>query len=70
VAGGTFIKSGTGGIVYGSNAPAEQANKAPLDAAEPAVYAAGERPQKCVTTAGETTALDSKKNLVQGGGWE
>ncbi|MDR1148522.1 MAG: hypothetical protein LBK66_07815 [Spirochaetaceae bacterium] len=30
----------------------------------------GTRPQKRTTTAGEATALDSTKNLVQGGGWE
>jgi hypothetical protein len=70
VASGTFTKSGTGGIIYGSNAPAGQANKAPSEAAGHAVYVAGERPQKRTTTAGETTALDSTKNLVQGGGWE
>jgi hypothetical protein len=68
--GETFTKSDTGGIVYGSNAPAGQANKAPSDAAGHAVYVDGDRPQKRVTTAGETTALDSRKNLVAGGGWE
>jgi hypothetical protein len=66
----TFTKSAAGGIIYGSNAPAGQANKAPQGAAGPAVYVAGDRPQKRITTAGETTALDSGKNLAQGGGWE
>jgi hypothetical protein len=65
---GMFTKSGTGGIIYGSNAPAAQANKAKSEAV--AVYVDGSRPQKRNTTAGETTALDSTKNLVQGGGWE
>jgi hypothetical protein len=67
---GMFTKSDTGGIVYGSNAPVGQANKAPSDAAGHAVYVAGERPQKRTTTAGESTALDSRKSLVAGGGWE
>jgi hypothetical protein len=68
--GRTFTKSGTGGIIYGSNAPARQVNKAKSDEQGHAVYIDGTRPQKRTTTAGETTALDSTKNLVQGGGWE
>jgi hypothetical protein len=65
-----FTTSGTGGIIYGSNAPVAQANKAPSEATGHAVYVDGSRPQKRTTTAGEITALDSAKSLVQGGGWE
>jgi hypothetical protein len=67
---GTFTKSGTGGIIYGSNAPAGLANKAKSEAGGHAVYVSSGRSQKRTTTAGETTALDSTKNLVQGRGWE
>jgi hypothetical protein len=68
---GTFTKSNTGGIIYGSNAPAAQANKAPSEATGHVVYV--ERTDRAyirTTTADETTVLDSAKNRIQGGGWE
>jgi hypothetical protein len=69
VDGGTFTKSG--GIIHGSNAPKAQANKANSDEDGHAVYVKrSDRPYIRNTTADETTALDSTKNRIQGGGWE
>jgi predicted outer membrane repeat protein len=67
---GTFTKSGTGGIIYGSNASEDQANKAGADKQGHAVYVRGTRDYVRDSTADEATALDSKKNRIQGGGWE
>jgi hypothetical protein len=64
VTGGTFTKSGTGGVIYGSNAPEGQANKASDSAA--AVYTSNGRR---VNTARLSTALDSRKSGPLGG-WE
>jgi hypothetical protein len=61
-----FVKSGTGGIIYGSNAPEEQANKAKDDSSGHAVYANG---KKRNTTARTSTAMDSGKD-GPAGGWE
>jgi len=63
-AGGTFIKSGDGGIIYGSDATKEQANKA--NKYGHAVYSKnGSRD----TTARVNMALDSTK-VGAAGGWE
>jgi hypothetical protein len=59
---GTFFKFGNGGVIYGSNAPEDQANTARSGAA---VYGAGRRN----TTARATTMLDSDIRGAQGG-WE
>jgi hypothetical protein len=61
-----FVKSSTGGIIYGSNAPEEQANKAKDDSRGHAVYADG---KKRNTTARTSTAMDSGKD-GPAGGWE
>jgi hypothetical protein len=56
----TFIKSGTGGVIYGSNAPEGQANKARSDIGGHAVYS-NYRIRN--TTVWGATALDyTKKN--------
>jgi predicted outer membrane repeat protein len=60
---GTFTKSGTGGVIYGSNAPEGQANKAREAAA---VRTSNGRRE---TTARLSTALDSRKSGAAGG-WE
>jgi hypothetical protein len=62
---GTFTKPGTGGIIYGSNAPEGQANKA--HDGGPAVYTSNGRRRN--TTARVSTALDSSKS-GEAGGWE
>ncbi|MDR1256166.1 MAG: hypothetical protein LBJ86_00270 [Spirochaetaceae bacterium] len=68
---GTFTKSDSGGIIYGSNAPAEMANKAGSDEKGHAAFVdSNTRTYVRNTTADETTALDSTKNRIQGGGWE
>jgi hypothetical protein len=64
VNGGTFTKSGRGGIIYGSNAPKGQANKA---LAGHAVYVEGG--EKRDTPAREATAMDSTKSGLENG-WE
>jgi parallel beta-helix repeat protein len=65
-AGGTFTKAaGTGSIIYGSNAPEGQANKAGGDGQ--AVYAGSGK--KRDTTTRVTTVLDSTKSGAAGG-WE
>jgi hypothetical protein len=63
---GMFTKSSTGGIIYGSNAPEEQANKAGGETMGHAVYAGG---KKRNTTVRAATAMDSKKD-GPAGGWE
>jgi len=60
---GTFTKAGTGGIIYGSNAPDGQANKASNGAA---VYNSG---KKRDTTARVSQAMDSRQSGAAGG-WE
>jgi hypothetical protein len=64
---GTFTKSGTAGIIYGSNAPDGQANKAFNDSYGHAVYAynVGKRD----STARISQALDTRK-IGAAGGWE
>jgi TolB-like protein len=63
----TVTKSGSGGIIYGSNAPEGQANKAANSDAGHAVYAGSSKKRN--TTARVTTALDSGKDGADGG-WE
>ncbi|GHU81415.1 hypothetical protein FACS189468_3990 [Spirochaetia bacterium] len=63
---GTFIKSGNGGVIYGSNAEDGQANRADSDDRGHAVYVGG---KKRNTTARAATAMDSAKN-GPAGGWE
>ncbi|MDR2534669.1 MAG: hypothetical protein LBD29_01390 [Treponema sp.] len=65
---GTFIKSNKGGIIYGSNAPEGQANKARSRGHAVYCYLGG-RSRIRDTTARVTTALDSSKNGADGG-WE
>jgi hypothetical protein len=70
--GGVYVNSNcaftkSGGIIYGSNASKEQANKAKSDEQGHAVFVAGDRKKIRTTTADETTALDSSKNRIQGG---
>jgi hypothetical protein len=60
---GTFTKSGTGGVIYGSNAPEGQANKAREAAAVYSSY--GKRD----TTARLSTALTTAQRGAAGG-WE
>jgi hypothetical protein len=67
--GGTFIKSGTGGIIYGSNAPEGQANRAQSDGQGHAVYSFSGIGQKRNTTARISTAMASRVT-GQAGGWE
>ena len=68
---GTFTKSGSGGVIYGSNAPDDQANKAGMNGGmTAAVYIhSGSNARRRDTTARASQALDS---LVSGaaGGWE
>jgi hypothetical protein len=64
---GTFTKSGTAGIIYGTNAANGQENKAKSDEFGHAVWAGENRIRN--TTAGETTGLDKTKNRFEGGGW-
>jgi hypothetical protein len=59
---GTFTKSGNGGIIYGSNAPEEQANRAVRDGH--AVYGGPRN-----STARVSQALDSRQKGATGG-WE
>jgi TolB-like protein len=61
----TFTKSGSAGIIYGSNAPDDQANKT-RSGVSSAVYTNNGRRN---TTARVSTALDSRKNGAAGG-WE
>ena len=61
----TFIKSGTGGIIYGSNAPEGQANKARYGAA---VYY-NDKGWDRITTARASQAMDSRVSGAAGG-WE
>ena len=63
---GVFIKSGSGGIIYGSNAPLDQANKA-INGYGHAVYCSG--PRKRDTTARVSQAMDNRQNGAAGG-WE
>ncbi|MDR2500454.1 MAG: hypothetical protein LBD37_05165 [Treponema sp.] len=63
----TLTKSGSGGIIYGSNAPEGQANKAGNDSYGHAVYRSSVGKRN--TTARVTTALDSGKRGADGG-WE
>jgi hypothetical protein len=60
-----FTKAGGGGVIYGSNASGDQANRATSDTGH-AVYAGG---KKRNTTARAATAMDSAKN-GPAGGWE
>ncbi|GHU47373.1 hypothetical protein FACS1894200_02620 [Spirochaetia bacterium] len=63
----TPTKSGTGNaVIYGSNAPDDQGNKASSDAQGHAVYAGN---KKRNTTARAGTAMDSTKG-GPAGGWE
>ncbi|MHC6201897.1 hypothetical protein ACYULU_01730 [Breznakiellaceae bacterium SP9] len=63
---GTFIKSGTGNaIIYGSNAPDEQVNRARDDSAGHAVCFGNGKKRN--TTARVVTAMDSAKNGPSGG---
>ncbi|GHV23832.1 hypothetical protein FACS189494_12080 [Spirochaetia bacterium] len=64
--GALFIKSGKGGVIYGSNAPDGQGNTASRDGH--AVYYAN-RGKKRNTTARTATAMDSTKD-GPAGGWE
>jgi hypothetical protein len=61
----TFIKSGTGGIIYGSNAPEGQANKARYGAT---VYY-NDKGWDRITTARASQAMDSRVSGAAGG-WE
>jgi hypothetical protein len=63
---GTFTKSGNGGVIYGSNAEYDQANRAASDSSGHVVYAGG---KKRNTTARAATAMDSTK-AGPAGGWE
>jgi hypothetical protein len=70
----TFTKSGNGGIIYGSNAPGDQANRAERENNGHAVYihdggglVSGSKKRN--TTARAATAMDSAKN-GPAGGWE
>jgi hypothetical protein len=65
--GGTFTKSGTSGIIYGSNAPEGQANKANGDDYGHSVYVQGGKKRN--STARATTLMDSTKSGASGG-WE
>ena len=61
---GTFVKSNNAGIIYGSDAPEDKANKA--DVYGHAVYTNNGRRD---TTSRATKALDSRKQGAEGG-WE
>jgi len=63
ISAGTFIKSGTGGVIYGNNAPDGQANKASRGAAVTAGYFDRN------TTARISQAMDSRQGGAAGG-WE
>jgi hypothetical protein len=63
-----FTKSGTGGVIYGSNAPEGQANKAGGDSYGHAVYVFG-GDKKRNNTARASNGLDSTKSGAAGG-WE
>jgi hypothetical protein len=60
----------TAGIIYGSNAPEGQANKASSDETGHAVFVEADRRRLRNTTVNATTKLDSAKNRLEGGGWE
>jgi hypothetical protein len=64
----TFTKSSSAGIIYGSNAPDGQANKARYDEYGHAVFNA-RGSKKRNTTARVSTALDSRRDGAAGG-WE
>ena len=65
MASATFIKSGTGGIIYGNNAPEGQANKATGPGA--AVYSQSRGVRN--TTARASQAIDTRTSGAAGG-WE
>jgi hypothetical protein len=68
--GATFTKSGSAGIIYGSNASDDQANKARTEGS--AVYVSrgsGNHGRMRNTTARISNALDSRQNGAAGG-WE
>jgi predicted outer membrane repeat protein len=62
---GTFTKSGGGGVIYGSNAEYDQANRASSDYG----HAVSSGRKKRNTTARAATAMDSTKD-GPAGGWE
>jgi hypothetical protein len=64
----TFTKSGSGGIIYGSNAPDGQANKAYSDGYGHAVYVNSSSKRRN-TTARVSNAIDTGKSGAAGG-WE
>jgi hypothetical protein len=60
----------TTGIIYGSNAPKGQANKASSDETGHAVFVEADQRRVRNTTVNASTKLDSAKNRLEGGGWE
>jgi len=66
----TFTKSGSGGIIYGSNAPEEQANKSERNRGHAVYYVTSDLgTRKRDNTARVSQALDTRKRGADGG-WE
>jgi hypothetical protein len=68
--GKAFTKSAASCIIYGSNAPDGQSNKAISDDSGHAVFVEHDQRRLRNATAGADIMLDSSKSKFEGSGWE